>query len=276
MRIRRTIILLGLVVLCLAVASEAQTRRRSTKTATTTKKPVAITPVPTPSSSPEAPVVAQPEPKKNERPATSNGAKTDGTAQVASEPNYFYQFIQPNFDISKIVIEHDESGKGTITFTKRMFDQTETDPLQVSSAAMDRINAIYTALNFMESSENYQYEKDYSHLGTMTFRLKRGTTKKTVVFNYTTNKDARALADEYRKLGNQFIWIFDITVARENQPLESPRLLDALDALMRRNEISDPAQMVPLLNDLSNDERIPLIARNHAGKLVARIEKGKK
>lgn len=273
MRIRRTIILLGLVVLCLAVAGEAQTKRR---TRTPVKNPAVVTPAPAPSSSPEEPVVAKPEPKKNERPATGTGAKPDAIAQAAGEPSYFYQFIQPNFEISKIVIEHDESGKGTITFTKRMFDQTETDPLQVSSAALDRINAIYTALNFMESTENYQYEKDYSHLGTMTFRLKRGTTKKTVVFNYTTNKDARALADEYRKLGNQFIWIFDITVARQNQPLESPRLLDALDALMRRNEISDPVQMIPLLNDLANDERIPLIARNHAGKLVARIEKGKK
>lgn len=276
MRIRRTIILLSLVVLCLSVVGAAQTKRRSTKTTTTTKKPVVVTPAPTPNSSPVEPIVDKPEPKKNERPAASNGAKTDAIAQVAGEPAYFYQFEQPNFDISKIVIEHDEAGKGTITFTKRMFNETETDPLQVSSAAMDRINAIYTALNFMESSENYQYEKDYSHLGTMTFRLKRGTTKKTVVFNYTTNKDARALADEYRRLGNQFIWIFDITVARQNQPLESPRLLDALDNLIRRNEISDPVQMIPLLNDLANDERIPLIARNHAGKLVVRIEKGKK
>jgi hypothetical protein len=265
--------LLSLVVLCLAVAGEAQTKRRPAKTTTTTK-PAVTSPAPTPSASPEEPVVAKPEPKKNERPTASSGTKTDAIAQVAGDPAYFYQFEQPNFEISKIVIEHDEAGNGTITSTKRMFDQTETDPLQVSPAAMDRINAIYTALNFMESSANYQYEKDYSHLGTMTFRLKRGTTKKTVVFNYTTNKDARALADEYRKLGNQFIWIFDITVARQNQPLESPRLLDALDALMRRNEISDPVQMIPLLNELANDERIPLIARNHAGKLVVKIEKG--
>ena len=169
MRIRRKIIL-SLVVLCLAVAGEAQTKRRSTKT-TTTKKPVVVTPAPTPSSTAAEPVVDKPEPKKNERPAASNGAKTDAIAQVAGEPAYYYQFEQPNFDISKIVIEHDEAGKGTITFTKRMFNETETDPLQVSTAAMDRINAIYTALNFMESSENYQYEKNYSHLGTMTFRL---------------------------------------------------------------------------------------------------------
>ncbi len=121
-----------------------------------------------------------------------------------------------------------------------------------------------------------EYEKDYSHLGVATFRLKKAAKQRTATFNYTVNKDAKNLGDEYRKLSNQFIWIFEITVARENQPLEAPKLLDALDALIRRNELSDPLQMVPLLNELANDERIPLIARNHAGKLVTKIGKQKK
>ncbi|HEX6279271.1 MAG TPA: hypothetical protein VFZ49_04570 [Pyrinomonadaceae bacterium] len=277
MRISTTIMLLGVVVLCLAVAGEAQTRR---KTKAATKKPAAAAPVATPSPAAADPVVdvIKLEPKKNERPS-ANGAPAvsmgGAAAKTANELTYSYEFAQPNFEISKIVIRHDDAGRGTITFTRRMFSETETDPLQVSRAALERINAAYTVLNFVDSNENYQYEKDYSHLGTMTFSLKRAGKQRTTVFNYTTNKDARALADEYRKLGNQFIWIFDITVARENQPLESPRLLDALDGLMRRNEISDPEQMLPLLRDLSNDERIPLIARNHAGKLADKIEKKK-
>ncbi len=176
--------------------------------------------------------------------------------------------------ISKIVIEHDDAGRGSITFTKKLFGDTVTDPLQVSTAALERINATYAALNFLESTESYQYEKDYSHLGVSTFRLKKGDRQRTTVFNYTVNKDAKVLADEYRKLGNQFIWIFDITVARENQPLETPRLLDTFDGLLKRNEISDPSQLLPLLRDMKDDERIPLISRNHAGKLVERIEKG--
>jgi hypothetical protein len=148
--------------------------------------------------------------------------------------------------------------------------------MQVSPAALGRINAALTALNFIDSRDSYQFEKDYSHLGTMTFGFTKEGKQRTASFNYTTNKDARALADEYRKLSNQFVWIFEITVSRENQPLESPRLLDSLDSLIRRNEISDPEQMIALLKDLSNDERIPLIARNHATRLVQKIEKSKK
>jgi len=83
------------------------------------------------------------------------------------------------------------------------------------------------------------------------------------------------LMAEYRRVTNQFIWIFDITLSRDNQPLEAPKLMDSLDSMIRRNEISDPHQLDPFLRELSNDERIPLIARNHAVRLVKQFEKEK-
>ena len=272
MNFPRPIILFALAVVCLTSAVAAQTKRRTNPVV---KKPgVVVAPSPIPAE--EKPVVVQTEPKKNERPAAKGTATKGAPQQAAVDQPYFYEFSQPDFETSKIVIQHDETGRGTITFTKRMFGETETDPLQVSTAAMERIDAAYSALNFLDSIDNYQYEKDYSHLGVATFRLKKVAKQRTATFNYTVNKDAKNLGDEYRKLSNQFIWIFEITVARENQPLEAPKLLDALDALIRRHEISDPLQMVPLLNELANDERIPLIARNHAGKLVTKIGKQKK
>ena len=81
--------------------------------------------------------------------------------------------------------------------------------------------------------------------------------------------------DEYRRISNQYVWQYDVAISRENQPLNAPSLMDELDSLLRRNEISDPPQMLPMLKELSNDERIPLIARNHAKRLVERIEKAK-
>ena len=263
----RIVLLIALIVATSFVA-DGQTRRR---TRSKTANPVPAAPIPAPLV--EEPVAIKPEPKKNERPQSNS---TNAPSGVNTELTYYYEFSQPEFTISKIVIQHDDSGKGTIKFTRKLFDEEVTDPLQVSTAALERINAAYDALNFLDSNANYQYEKDYSHLGVSTFRLKRAGKQRTTVFNYTVNKDAKMLSDEYRKLANQFVWIFDITVARENQPLESPKLLDTLDALMRRNEISDPAQMVPLLKSIADDERVPLISRNHARKLVERIEKSGK
>ncbi len=272
-------ILFGLIFLSSLLSVSAQTKRKATKTSV---KKVVQTKSVTAEETPE-----QSAPKKNSRPEeqsenppepTKKNIQTEKTnvrldAVKAYSPVYFYEFSQPNFLISKIFIEHDENGKGKITFSKKSFDETISDPIQISPTALERIKAVWQALNFLDSTENYQYEKDYSHLGNMTFTMKKDKQTRTAKFNWTANTDAKNLADEYRRIGQQFVWIFDIGVARENQPLEAPRLMDALDSLIKRNEVSDATQMIPMLKELSNDERIPLIARNHATRLIKEIEK---
>ena len=278
LRMKRSIYLVFLATALFSVAVSAQTRKRK-KTVSRKAVPVASTST---AAKPEA--ITQPaQPKKNERPsASSNGIPIwdlegmPNAATKASEPVYFYEFSRPEFLVAQVFIEHDERGKGKISFMKTGHRELISDPIQLSPATMEKINNALTALDFLNSSENYQYEKDYSHLGNIKVRIKRDGRERMAAFNWTENKDAKILADEYRKIGNQFIWMFDITVARENQPLEAPKLLTSLDLLIRRKEISDPIQMVPFLRRLSDDERIPLIARNHAAKLIKQIEKVKK
>jgi hypothetical protein len=38
--------------------------------------------------------------------------------------------------------------------------------------------------------------------------------------------------------------------------------MEHLESMLKRNWLSDPEQLIPLLKDLSGDEHIPLIARN--------------
>ena len=272
-------ILLGAVFLSFVFSVSAQTKRKTAKspakkvvqTQTETIEETSAESATKKNSRPEDETGNSSEPiKKNSQPEKTN-ARPDAAKENA--PIYFYEFSQPSFQIPKISIEHDENGKGKITFSKQNFDEPISDPIQLSQTALQRIKAVWQALNFLDSTENYQYEKDYSHLGNLTFTMKKEGRARTAKFNWTENKDAKNLADEYRRISSQFIWIFDIGVARANQPLEAPRLMDTLDSLIKRNEISDAAQMTPLLNELSNDERIPLIARNHATRIVKEIEK---
>jgi len=275
--------LFGFVFFSLAFAALAQTKQKSTKknvkkTAQTKTVSVEETPAKLPL-------------KKNERPATENQdslTESDTKANnrdsklnihsVAVSENelvYFYEFSQPNFVVSQVFIEHDENGKGKITFLKKDFSEPISDPIQLSPATLGRIKTTYQTLNFLDSMENYQYEKDYSHLGNMKFTVRKDGRERIAKFNYTVNKDAKTLADEYRKIAQQYVWIFDIKTARENYPLETPALMDSLDSLIKRNEISDAAQMSPFLQELTNDERLPLIARNHATRIIKAIEKKK-
>jgi hypothetical protein len=92
-------------------------------------------------------------------------------------------------------------------------------------------------------------------------------------FNWSDNKQAWSLANEYRRVSDQAILIFDIKLAREMQPLNAPQLMNQMEAYLTRGDLSDPKQLVPLLKELRTDEHIPLIARNHADRLLKKIEK---
>ncbi len=213
--------------------------------------------------------------KKNSRPTDDNLSKVEKIK--ADKPVYFYEFAKDEFLVRQILIEHDENGIGKITFLKKNFDEEINEPLEISAVTLEKLKTFWTEINFLESDENYQSTiRDYGHLGTIKLRMEKDAKKRAAEFNWTENLTAKALADEYRKISNQFVWMFDINVARQNQPLESPRIMRGLDSYLKRNAISDPVQMLPFLRELSGDERMPLIARNHAERLAKQIEKDKK
>ncbi|HEV7646444.1 MAG TPA: hypothetical protein VGO50_21095 [Pyrinomonadaceae bacterium] len=276
---KRSLCLLLLVFL--VPAAFAQAKKKPVKK--TVKKPAAVKAEPASASTTTAPAAtAQPTPaKKNERTGETTGADPkknnrpgDKTAPKPVYP-FFYEFSQPAFDIDHLVIEHDDTGKGTVTFSNRDYDESYTDPIQLSAVTMEKLKGWWDALKFLDSTEDYQSVRQYAHLGTIKLRLRRDKRERTAELNWTENKDVKALMDEYRNLGFQFVWMFKIVLSRENQPLEAPTLVGALEGMLKRNEISDPQQMMPILKELSEDERIPMIARNHAARLFKQIE-GKK
>ena len=185
---------------------------------------------------------------------------------------YTYEFTQTDFTVRHIVIEHDANGIGKITFERKGEETPIEEPVNLSMGALGRILGAWTELRFLESTENYQADKQFPHLGTMRLKMERDQLKRTAEFNWTNNKTASLLATEYRRVADQAVLIFDISVARETQPLATPKLMDEFELQMKRNGLSDPQQLVPLLNDISTDEHLPLIARNHALRLIKKLE----
>jgi hypothetical protein len=213
--------------------------------------------------------------KHNTRPEAAAPAATPAPLKKIENDagRFFYEFTQPEFYIRHIRIEHDAIGRGLIKF-ERLHDETVyEEPLELSPAAGMRISSLWQALHFLDSEENYQSDRQYAHLGTMRLKMERDLRKRTAEFNWTNNKDAFALANEYRRLADQAILVFDISVARESQPLNTPKLMEEFELQLKRNGLSDPQQLLPLLKDISTDEHLPLIARNHALRLIKKIEK---
>jgi hypothetical protein len=213
--------------------------------------------------------------KQNSRPdqASHPAEVTEDSKALAAPVTYSYEFSQPEFYVRHIVIEHDTSGRGKITFERLNEETSVVEPLALSPAVLSRVKDLWQALRFLESEENYQADRQFPHLGTMRIGMAQGTRKRTAEFNWSNNASASALVAEYRRVADQAIFVFDVSVARENQPLNAPKLMEYFESAMKRNWFSDPQQLIPLLKEISTDDHLPLIARNHALRLLKKLEK---
>jgi hypothetical protein len=285
--------LIAALALGAAIPTSAQKRRATTATRkqTTAQSPTTATPAPTPTVSPAANTTTNDTApaKKNARAAdvtasrssvindTSAAAKkSNDTSKNANEPRYAYEFTQPDFDVRRVKIEHDATGRGTLTFERKNEERPLTEPLEISPSAFARIVSAWEALKFLDSQESYQSDKHFANLGVIRLSMREGGRERTAQFDWTNNEQAAALRREYQRLTDQQLFVFDIEIARQYQPSETVGILKRLEILLDRDDLSDRSRIAPLLSDLSTDERLPLIARNHAARLLKRIEKEKK
>ena len=217
---------------------------------------------------------AQESPKRNDRPLEA-GTPAPPPPRDDKKPSdatkYSYEFTQRDFIVNHIVITHDSQGRGQISFERKGESAPIVEPVEMSAVALRRVANLWTELRFLDSSENYQASKNFAHLGTYKIGMNDGTRQRTAEFNWSDNKTAWSLANEYRRVADQAILIFNIKLAREMQPLNAPSLLSEMDSLLKRDGLSDPKQLVPLLIELRTDEHIPLIARNHADRILKKI-----
>jgi len=213
--------------------------------------------------------------KRNDRPQAQPSAtpRREENKKPADPTRYAYEFSQPKFLVRHIVIEHDALGRGKITFERQGEETSIVEPIELSIGALGRVLGLWEGLRFLDSNEDYQASKQFPHLGTYRIRMDDGKRQRAAEFNWSDNKQAWALITEYRRVSDQAIFVFDVKLAREMQPLNTPQLMNLLDTLLTRGELSDPQQLVPLLTELRTDEHIPLIARNHADRLLKKIEK---
>ena len=218
---------------------------------------------------------AQNQTKRNDRPSPTESTpqRREENKKPADATRYSYEFAQPEFVIRHILIEHDALGRGKISFERKGEDTPIVEPIELSTSALGRIFGLWTELHFLDSAENYQASKNFAHLGTYKVGMDDGKRHRIAEFNWSDNKQAWSLANEYRRVSDQAILIFDIKLAREMQPLNAPQLMNQMEAYLTRGDLSDPNQLVPLLKELRTDEHIPLIARNHADRLLKKIEK---
>jgi hypothetical protein len=191
-----------------------------------------------------------------------------------SGTHYQYTFENERFTTPFLEVQLDGKGHGRFRFRKKDAEEISTD-ISVSDSLVQQIQGLFDTLNFLDSREDYQYKKDFSHLGTVTLKLSKDGRQRSVRFNYSGNQTITQLADIFRNVATQETRVMEIEATRETDPLSMPAQLRILESELKSRQIAEPDRLKPLLEKLKSDESLPLIARNHAERLIKSIDKGK-
>jgi hypothetical protein len=194
---------------------------------------------------------------------------------VTAEASFNYKFENARFYISVIEIDLSARGTGELRFKRGESDEVIDRKIKLLPATIARIHRLYDITNFLDSSEEYQDKKDFSHLGWISLSAQQGQRKRLTRFNYTTNKEISELSDIFRAIATQEMHLFDIETSERYQPLDLPRLLDTLENDLSLQRVAEPEQLLAMLREISGNDTQPLIARNHATRMIDSIRKGK-
>lgn len=217
------------------------------------------------------------EPQTGLNPIRSNREQAATAAENISPAGmgFKYKFENPRFIVSVIEIEVDSGGSGQLHFKRGEADEIIDRKLNLLPSTMSLLNDLVARSGFLASNEEYQNKKDFSHLGWITITVRQGARERTVRFNYTTQAQVAEMATIFRAIADQEIDLVDMELAVQNEPLDLPRVLDALENDLKEGRLAEPQQLVKPLRTVAQEDSLPLIARNHAARMVAAIEKGK-
>jgi len=201
-------------------------------------------------------------------------ALTSNARDAAAGAHYRYLFENPRFTTPVQELDFDSAGQGKFRFQRKNSDEI-INKLSLSSTVISQIQLLLDDLNFLASNEDYQHKKDFSHLGKMTITYSRGGKERTISFNYTDNESLTRLSEIFRGIVTQETRIFELEAVLANDPISTPAQLRMLESELKSRHIADPHRFDPILKNIKLDESVPLIARNHADRLLQSISKGK-
>jgi len=208
-------------------------------------------------------------------PRQARALQSESERPLTGDVAFKYIFENPRFYIPWIQLDLSLEGVGSVRFRRGESDDTLDRKVKLQPSTLNRIAELIARSSFLTSEEDYQSKRDFAHLGWMTISVNQGGKQRTVRFNYTQNLDMAELAEIFRAISNQAITLFDIDLSIQHQPLDLPRMLDSLENELHLERFAEPDQLIPTLRDIAQDDTLPLIARNHATRLITSIQKGK-
>lgn len=193
---------------------------------------------------------------------------------LAEQPDtYLYKFENARFSISSVEIRLNARGEGSIRYRKRDEDVEVNEEISLSQSAMQRFQELISEMGFLDSMESYDTGRNLEHMGTTIIRVNASGREREVTFHYTSHKSMLRLVELFKAVENQHYRTSELRFARQYSQLDLPKHLKMLEVDLKGRKIAEPTQLLPLLEEISLDDTVPLIARNSAAKIATQIRR---
>jgi len=169
-----------------------------------------------------------------------------------------------------VEIKIDETGSGTYDI-RQLTDDASTDAFQVGAPLAHRIFDLAGKLHNFDGV-NLEAHHRIANLGEKTFRYDRGTESHMVTFNYTLDDSGSQLLDAFEGIARQLNDASDLQHALRFDRLGVNDALLQIQKDLDAKLLPEPERLLPLLAQVSADQRVIDMARRRASDLAIRIQ----
>jgi hypothetical protein len=166
-----------------------------------------------------------------------------------------------------------QSGKCTFDI-RQLAEDPSAQPFTVGDALREKIFALAGELkNFRDA--DLDVHRKIANLGEKTFRYEKGSEVHETKFNYTTNEPANQLYQIFEGFSRQQEHVVTLQRRLKHDRLGLNEELMYLQKDYDEKMIPEPQNLLPVLQEISDDSRVIDVARTHARALMAKIRGAK-
>jgi hypothetical protein len=201
-------------------------------------------------------------------PPASAGQSTGQSA--GTSPTVIFRKVFKSSSPEFVEIKLDQTGLGTYDI-RQLSDDASPEAFQVGAPLAHRIFDLAGKLQNFDGV-NLESRHRIANLGEKTFRYENGPESHAVTFNYTVDETASQLLDVFEGLTRQLSDASDLQHALRFDRLGVNDVILQIEKDFDAKMLPEPERLLPLLAQVSADQRIIDMARRRAGDLAARIQ----
>jgi hypothetical protein len=153
----------------------------------------------------------------------------------------------------------------------KIAEPEEPETFTLSPETTKELFRLAAALGYFRNL-TLEFPKKIANMGEKTFVYEKGARHGEVKYNFTQNKSAQRLQTLFENIAIGRNLMGELAFRARFDRLGVAESLRKFDRALTEGQLVDLPEFVPVLARIEKDRRIMKLARNHAGRLIARLE----